>query len=38
LRSSQPELLAAIRDSGAISDDSEKALAGFLENFAKTFA
>ena len=38
LRSTKPELLAAIRDEGAISDDSDKALAGFLENFAKTFA
>jgi F-type H+-transporting ATPase subunit alpha len=38
LRSSKPELLAAIRDSGAISDDSDKTLAEFLENFAKTFA
>ena len=38
LRATKPELLAAIRDSGAISDDSDKALAGFLENFAKTFA
>ena len=38
LRSSKPELLAAIRDEGAISDTSEKALADYLDNFAKTFA
>src|SRR5580704_4388761 len=38
LRSSKPELLAAIRSEGAISDGSDKALAEFLENFAKTFA
>src|SRR5277367_2234150 len=38
LRSSKPELLAAIRSEGAISDGSDKALAEFLENFTKTFA
>jgi F-type H+-transporting ATPase subunit alpha len=38
LRSTKPELLAAIRDEGAISDTSDKALAEFLDNFAKTFA
>jgi F-type H+-transporting ATPase subunit alpha len=38
LRSAKPELLAAIRNEGAISDTSEKALAEFLDNFAKTFA
>jgi F-type H+-transporting ATPase subunit alpha len=38
LRSSKPELLTAIRSEGAISDGSDKALAEFLENFAKTFA
>ena len=38
LRSSKPELLAAIRTEGAISDTTDKALAEFLDNFAKTFA
>ena len=38
LRSSKPELLDTIRAEGAISDASDKALAEFLENFAKTFA
>src|SRR5271170_2431159 len=38
LRSSKPELLDTIRSEGAISDASDKALAEFLENFAKTFA
>jgi F-type H+-transporting ATPase subunit alpha len=38
LRSSKPELLGAIRTEGAISDTSDKALAEFLDNFAKTFA
>jgi F-type H+-transporting ATPase subunit alpha len=38
LRSTKAELLAAIRNEGALSDDSQKALVGFLDNFAKTFA
>jgi len=38
LRASRPELLAAIRTEGAISDTTEKALAEFLDNFARTFA
>jgi F-type H+-transporting ATPase subunit alpha len=38
LRSAKPELLAAIRDQGAISDDTEKMLNEFLDNFAKIFA
>jgi F-type H+-transporting ATPase subunit alpha len=38
LRSSKGDLLAAIRNEGAISEPSEKALTEFLDNFAKTFA
>ena len=38
LRSSKPELLAAIRNEGALSDASQKSLTDFLDNFAKTFA
>ena len=38
LRSSNPELLAAIRNEGALSDASQKSLTDFLDNFAKTFA
>src|ERR1700681_3073203 len=38
LRATHPELLEAIRDEGALSQTSEKALSEFLENFAKTFA
>jgi F-type H+-transporting ATPase subunit alpha len=38
LRGKHPELLDAIRSEGAISDGTEKALNGFLEDFARTFA
>jgi len=38
LRSKNPELLGAIRTEGAISETSDKTLAEFLDNFAKTFA
>jgi F-type H+-transporting ATPase subunit alpha len=38
LRSSKAELLGAIRTEGAISDNTEKSLGAFLDNFAKTFA
>jgi F-type H+-transporting ATPase subunit alpha len=38
LRARQPELLATIRDEREISDGSEKALAAFLDDFARTFA
>src|SRR2546430_1952062 len=38
LRAKEPQLLAAIRDEREISDDNEKALAGFLDGFARTFA
>jgi F-type H+-transporting ATPase subunit alpha len=38
LRATNPELLAAIRNEGAISDTSDKALREFLDRFAGTFA
>jgi F-type H+/Na+-transporting ATPase subunit alpha len=38
LRGTHPELLDAIRDEGAISENTEKALARFLDDFARTFA
>jgi hypothetical protein len=38
LRATKPELLGAIRTEGAISETSEKSLAEFLDNFARTFA
>ena len=34
----EPEILAAIRDKREIAADTEKALADFLDGFAKTFA
>jgi len=37
-RSKHSDLLAAIRDQGEISDDSEKRLAGIMDDIAKTFA
>ncbi len=38
LRAKHPELLAAIRDEREISDSNDKALAAFLDDFARTFA
>jgi len=38
LRSKNPELLEAIRNEGEISDSTEKALAAFFDEFARTFA
>jgi len=38
LRAQHSEVLDSIRTSGAISDDNEKALSDFLEEFARTFA
>jgi F-type H+-transporting ATPase subunit alpha len=38
LRATKPELLASIRDQREITGDTDKALADFLEGFAKTFA
>src|SRR5262249_22023847 len=38
LRARHPELLATIRDEREISDGSEKTLAAFLDDFARTFA
>jgi F-type H+-transporting ATPase subunit alpha len=38
LRATKPELLAAIRNEGQISDAVEKELGEFLDGFAKTFA
>src|SRR5881394_1043726 len=38
LRGKHPELLEAIRNEGAISDDTEKSLAAFLDDFSRTFA
>src|SRR3954447_11726842 len=38
LRVRHPEVLATIRDTRDMNGDTEKALAGFLDNFAKTFA
>src|SRR5690242_2069404 len=38
LRSKKPEILKAIRDKRELASDTEKDLAGFLDNFAKTFA
>ena len=38
LRAKRPELLDAIRDEREISDPTEKGLAGFLDDFARTFA
>ncbi len=37
-RGKHSDLLAAIRDQGEISDDSEKRLAGIMDGIAKTFA
>jgi F-type H+/Na+-transporting ATPase subunit alpha len=38
LRSSEPELLAAIRSEGALSKESEDKLRAFLDKFTQTFA
>jgi F-type H+/Na+-transporting ATPase subunit alpha len=38
LRAKSPELLATIRSQGELSPDTEKALSGFLDEFARTFA
>ena len=38
LRSTRPELLEAIRTSGEISPEVDKALVEFLDGFVKTFA
>ncbi len=38
LRSTHPEILAAIRETGEISPDVEKALSDFLDGFVRTFA
>src|SRR5213082_2050554 len=38
LRSRHPEVLEAIRTRGEISDDTEKSLAAFLDDFSRTFA
>jgi len=38
LRSRHPEVLEAIRTRGEITDDTEKSLAAFLDEFARTFA
>jgi hypothetical protein len=38
LRSTHPELLSAIRDTGEISPEVEKALGEVLDGFIRTFA
>jgi F-type H+-transporting ATPase subunit alpha len=38
LRAKHPELLAAIRTEGEVSESTEKALSGFFDEFARTFA
>src|ERR1700716_3465287 len=38
LRATRPELIEAIRTQGEITDDTEKGLAAFLDEFARTFA
>jgi hypothetical protein len=38
LRSTRPELLEAIRTSGEISPEVDKALVEFLDGFVRTFA
>src|SRR2546423_408459 len=38
LRAKRPELLEAIRTQGEIAEDTEKALAAFFDQFARTFA
>ena len=38
LRAKHPELIESIRTTGEITEDSEKALTGFLDEFARTFA
>ncbi len=38
LRATKPELLAAIRNEGQISDEVDKGLGAFLDGFVKTFA
>jgi F-type H+-transporting ATPase subunit alpha len=37
LKAAKPEILEAIRKEGAISGDTDKALAAFLDSFAKSF-
>jgi F0F1-type ATP synthase alpha subunit len=38
LRSKHPELLESIRTRGEITDETEKGLAAFLDEFSRTFA
>jgi len=38
MRAKRPDLLAAIRTEGELSEATEKAIAGFLDDFARTFA
>ena len=38
LRGKQPEILESIRTRGEIAEDTEKGLAAFLDQFARTFA
>ena len=38
LKARHPEVLAAIRDTGEMKPDTEKALASFLDGFSKQFA
>jgi F-type H+-transporting ATPase subunit alpha len=38
LKAKKPEILKSIRDKRELASDTEKELAGFLDNFAKTFA
>jgi hypothetical protein len=38
LRGRHPEVLDAIRTRGEISDETEKTLVAFLDDFARTFA
>jgi len=38
MRAKRADLLAAIRTEGELSEATEKAIAGFLDDFARTFA
>src|SRR5438067_1759661 len=38
LRAKHPELVAAIRNEGEVSEATDKALSGFLDDYARTFA
>ena len=38
LRAKHPEVLASIRNEGEVAEPTEKALSGFLDEFARTFA